>query len=57
MKMSNNFILKSRLPSIEIPNKSVGEILWERLQEFDENLICFVSLIILNLNIKIYYLI
>jgi len=55
--MLNNFILKSRIPSNEIPNKSAGEILWESLQQFDENLICFVRLIILNLNIKINYLI
>jgi hypothetical protein len=41
--MSDNFILRSKKPSIEIPLKSVGEIMCKKLQELNEESVCIVS--------------
>jgi hypothetical protein len=47
--MSENFILRSKKPSFEIPLKSVGKILWERLKELNNETTCIVSKIFLKL--------
>jgi hypothetical protein len=41
--MSENLILKSKKPSLKIPLKSVGEVLWKKLQELNDETTCFVS--------------
>jgi hypothetical protein len=41
--MSEEIILRSKKPPIEIPLKSVGEVLWEKLRELDEDSTCIVS--------------
>jgi hypothetical protein len=41
--MSEEIILRSKKPQIEIPLKSVGEVLWEKLRELDEDSTCIVS--------------
>jgi hypothetical protein len=41
--MSNDLILRSKKASYEIPLKSVGEILWEKLQELNDETTCIVS--------------
>jgi long-subunit acyl-CoA synthetase (AMP-forming) len=41
--MSEEIILRSKKPPIEIPLKSVGEVLWEKLQELNKDSTCIVS--------------
>jgi hypothetical protein len=41
--MSDNLILRSKKPSIEIPLKSVGETMWKKLQELNDESVCIVS--------------
>jgi hypothetical protein len=41
--MSDNLILRSKKPSFEIPLKSVGEVIWEKLQELNPETTCIVS--------------
>ncbi len=41
--MSDELILRSKKPSIEIPLKSFGEIIWEKIQELNEESVCIVS--------------
>jgi hypothetical protein len=41
--MSEEIILRSKKPPIEIPLKSVGEVLWEKLQELNYESTCIVS--------------
>ncbi len=41
--MSDNLILRSKKPSFEIPLKSVGEVIWKRLQELNPETTCIVS--------------
>ncbi len=51
--MSEEIILRSKKPSIEIPLKSVGEVLWEKLRELNEDSTCIVSKVKHNKSIKI----
>jgi hypothetical protein len=41
--MSNDLILRSKKPPLEIPLKSVGEVFWKRLQELNPEATCIVS--------------
>ncbi len=41
--MSDEIILRSKKAPIEIPLKSVGEVLWEKLKELNEDSTCIVS--------------
>jgi hypothetical protein len=41
--MSDNLILRSKKPFLEIPLKSVGEIMWKKLKELNEETTCIVS--------------
>ncbi len=41
--MSDEIILRSKKPPIEIPLKSVGQVLWEKLQELNQDSTCIVS--------------
>ena len=41
--MSNDLILRSKKPPLEIPLKSVGEVIWKRLQELNPETTCVVS--------------
>jgi hypothetical protein len=41
--MSGEIILRSKKPPIEIPLKSVGQVLWEKLQALNEDSACVVS--------------
>jgi hypothetical protein len=41
--MSDNYILRSKMPPLDIPLKSVGEILWQKLRELNEEANCIVS--------------
>jgi hypothetical protein len=41
--MSGEIILRSKKPPIEIPLKSVGQFLWEKLQEHNQDSTCVVS--------------
>ncbi len=41
--MSGEIILRSKKPPIEIPLKSVGEVLLEKLQELNDESTCIVS--------------
>jgi hypothetical protein len=41
--MSDEIILRSKKSPIEIPLKSVGEVLWEKLKELNEDSTCIVS--------------
>jgi hypothetical protein len=51
--MSDEIILRSKKLPIEIPLKSVGEVLWEKLQELNNESTCIVSKVKHNKNIKI----
>jgi hypothetical protein len=41
--MKDELILRSKMPSFEIPLKSVGELIWEKLQELNKEMTCIVS--------------
>jgi hypothetical protein len=41
--MSEKFILRSKNTSFEIPVKSVGEVVFERLQKLNDETTCIVS--------------
>jgi hypothetical protein len=41
--MSDNFIVRSKKPPFDIPLKSVGQILWQKLRELNEDTTCIVS--------------
>jgi hypothetical protein len=41
--MTDELILRSKKPSFEIPLKSVGELIWEKLQELNKEMTCIVS--------------
>ncbi len=41
--MSNEIILRSKKAPIEIPLKSAGEVLWEKLKELNDDSTCIVS--------------
>jgi hypothetical protein len=51
--MSEEIVLRSKKPPIEIPLKSVGEILWEKLRELNKDSTCIVSKVKHNKSIKI----
>ncbi len=57
--MSNNLILRSKRPSFEIPLKSVGEVIWKKLQELNSETTCIVSnekhFILNNISLYCYY--
>ncbi len=41
--MSHNFIVRSKKPPLDIPLKSVGQILWQKLRVLNEETTCIVS--------------
>jgi hypothetical protein len=51
--MSEEIILKSKKPPIEIPLKVVGGVLWEKLQKLNEDSTCIVSKVKHSKSIKI----
>ncbi len=57
--MSNSLILRSKKPSFEIPLKSVGEVIWKKLQELNSETTCIVSneknFILNNISLYCYF--